>query len=169
MHDSNPYAPPATNPLLERPAEYPPVEVRRSCLVLASGMQLPQRCIKTNRPAAPSELIEERFRYAVPWMLSPKYCTVKFFVSADKQQELRRKRLSGVILVLTGIAIQVFGLFSMIGGLSSSGAVLAILGVLVLLTATKYSYLRVVRYRDGRYWLTGFCRKFLAECEATKE
>jgi hypothetical protein len=60
------------------------------------------------------------------------------------------------------LSLQIAGFVAHYSAANSSGAMLAILGALVLLSATKHSYLRVVRYRDGRFWVTGFGHDFLA-------
>ncbi len=163
--EPNPYAPPESE---TAHVSYPACEVRGQYVLVESGTHLPQRCIKTNREVPLQQQVHKVFKWAPSFRPAWRYrrCVLTFYVRAEKQREVRRNRFAGWLLLFTGVAALLGGFAAGYGSLGNSGGILAMLGGIVLVSASRsLSYLQIVRFRDGRYWVTGCGREFRESLE----
>lgn len=166
--ETNPYAPPMIDPGNAPELPRQKFEVRGPCLVVESGAHLPMRCVKTNETVTAEQMIEHEFRYSPPYRIAlrTKMCALKFYVSERKRRQRWLVRVIGGALVVVGLALQAVGYLIHNNATSAYGVPLGLCGALIIISAMSNNYLRVVQYRDGRFWVTGFDRAFLAACAA---
>jgi hypothetical protein len=163
MIDKNPYAAPDSAEPLAKKA-FPPFEVRGQYLLIESGAHLPQRCIKTNEEVPVGQRVDHVFQWAPSFRLALRYrqCRLTFYLSERKQREIKRVKTAGWFLLICGGLVPLVAAVLGGGVTGRSGALLALPGGIALLAATQtMSQLRIVRFRDGRYWVHGFSKEFL--------
>ena len=164
MSDVNPYQPPQTDPSVR--VEQPRIDVDGNRLVVASGTQLPRRCIKTNQPVTEKDLIRQILQWRGRFLqvvLTSKNCELEWFVASRIRWRTR------FAMVLSWSAI--IGGFLMFGAVidsnppSSLGPAISMLlfitGLVSSIVIQVRFGLRVVDYQDGRFWIEGCCPEFL--------
>lgn len=150
----NPYASPSI--VDDRSAPRGDWSVDGNCIVATSGTSLPQRCIFTGQQVTPSD----RRRCRLDWtptfrlVLRPRSCYLSYCVNREHRHRQYRNRI-----VLAAIAMLVAWL------LLGKEFSWVLIFIPVVSAAVPLDNVRAVAYRDGRFWITGFSRAFLAACE----
>lgn len=158
-------------------------EIDRNLLVIRSGLVLPARCVYTNQPLAESELRTKTMYYCRPWVfillllggvlpfllaywILRKKCVIGYGVCRPE----RARRFSRGVGVMFGffMVVILFGLAAFFE-LSSLAAIsiVALFALLSYVVATHRA-LRVVRHRDGRFWIGGISPAFLVSLDVGK-
>ena len=159
MQSPNPYEPPATESVLEE-SELPRIFVDGPHLVIASETELPRRCIKTN------QLVSERnaVRQTLPWRgrsfrftLSTKECEIIWYASSWIVRKLLVRRIAEWLFW----PAFVFPIFFLTQGGIWPKAMLGFAIIMLLLLVIMKQPLRVVEYKQHRFWITGCCPEFL--------
>lgn len=167
--DSNPYRIPETDELDLR--DHPPFEVRGQYVLVEPGAHLPQRCVKTNEEVESEHRVDYTFRWAPSFRPAWRYhrCQLTFYVCEQKQRELARLKTVGWVLLICGGVAQLVAFLLGWGAIGRSGALLILPGGIAVLAMTQsMSYLRIVRFRNGRYWLHGCSPAFLQSIRAAR-
>lgn len=163
MQSPNPYRPPRTELRVE-PDFVPGIFVEGPCLVVASGTELPRRCIKTNQPVGEHDFARQRLTWrgrSFQLVLSEKECRLTWYAVPSV-----RRRLTYIkVTQFAGPACAILPVFLIdtIGGWS-------VIPVLLALCMMSYSVfakppLRVVRYQRERFWIEGCSGEFLRSLE----
>jgi len=151
--DLNPYAAPRLVP--DAPLPEAELLVDGNCLVVGSRVILPQRCIFTNEAVWPGDRIRRRLDWAPTFrlVLRHRHCYVSYYVNRRHRhrQYLTRTLLGLLAMAVTWLLLGIASLW-----------VLCLIPVAVV--AVPRDGMRVVAYRDGRFWITGFGDAFLHSC-----
>lgn len=160
----NPYEPPKSA-VQSRAAGPGDFTVEGDQLVCGPAARLPRRCIITNETIPPAMDAKLRRREIVTGQLFKPNCWVEYSLSAKVRREQLAVRCAGVAVMILGFAFSL----AKIGGLHSwpvpSG--LLFLWIMVgLIIFSRGTALRMVAYREGRFWLKGCGPAFLASLKA---
>ncbi len=151
--DLNPYA----SPTVVQDALLPPTElfVDGNCIVVGSQADLPQRCIFTDEAVSPTDRRRRRLDWAPTFrlVLRHRHCYLSYCVNRRRRHRQYRSRIL-LGLVAVGVIWVVLG--------NQFIWVLPI--VPIVLASLPMDAVRVVAYRDGRFWVTGFSDAFLRSC-----
>ena len=157
--NDNPYAAPKFNEDPEPDAPLARIWVEGRFLVVASGVELPSRCVFTNEPVN-DPLLAQTLKWAPSFrpVISEQRIRLKLAVSIRKQRRQRLRRFIGGAAQVTAALLlylisQDLGFFS--GVLVFSGIVAAV---------QKPTFLQVSKCKHDRFWLRGCGPEFLASC-----
>ncbi len=163
MQTQNPYQPPQTDSELSEP-EWPEISVDGLSLVVASGVALPRRCIKTNQPATEDDAVQRTLQWrgqTLQLIVNVPECQIRWYASAG----IRRRAMISMALgwlMFFGSSVVVLASVDqdwipMVPAIPISFAV-GVIGFFV----TRLDYgLQVVDYQHHRFWLKGCCPEFL--------
>lgn len=159
MQATNPYEPPAAESLLEDPG-LPRIFVDGPLLVVASGTELPPRCIKTNQRVSDQNAIRESLLWrgrTFQLTMSSKQCSIVWYADSwVKWKTVFRKATE--ILMWPAFLFSIFFLNERM----LWPRVALVFAVLVLaMVGVMKRPLRVVDYRKNRFWIKGCCPEFL--------
>jgi hypothetical protein len=180
---ANPYESPMADTEPTAPSRQQRACVDGEFLVISASAVLPKRCVKTNRPLADSDLrrnylfTSPRWRLlAVYLLLGPlfagpvylmvsKRCKLTYGLDAAVEERYRRsRRVNGIIVLLLFCE-------TLILAVTHNGLACGLFALLCLIAALGHQFghepLRIVKHRDGRFWIAGCCDEFLAGIEAT--
>ena len=134
MRTDNPYQPPQTESTLIEP-ETPEIFVDGIHLVVASGVELPQRCVKTNEPVTDQDCIEETLQWrgrTLELMINVPECELRWYAARRVRWRGRAAMMMGMVLLVGGTLVLFFGLengwiqdplsFAAVGGIVMIGA-----------------------------------------------
>jgi len=180
--DHNPYKPPV---VVDGPIDIPGrplISVHGKYLVVASGVTLPPRCVKSNAKVTEQDMRRKVFAWCSPWValtilislcvtvilyfVLRKSCEVTFGLHPAVRAKYRN-RLIFKLLLTVGLLLAI----PMLAAAESE----AILGVAVLMFLVSFiallignSPLSVAKYGDGRFWIKGCSQEFLDDLVGEK-
>ena len=145
------------------------VDVDSGRLLVGEETTLPQRCVITNLPGPRLRLVRQQLVWSgrpFQVVVSSRTCQLNYYVLPRIRRQTGLRKLGGG-LVIAGITLLLALLFGI--DLSDSptaaiplaaGAIAIVVGGAWLQTLAAVD-LRVVRYRDGRFWISGCGTEFL--------
>lgn len=141
----NPYAAPILS--TDNRSQTRGSRIEGNCIVVSEWTVLPMRCISTNMPCNTSKKWLLTLSYAPSFrlMLKRRYCRLTYCQAND----------SFWIRALLAVAI-----FSSLAIARFSWITAAVIAAIPLLTKFP-NRLKVVKYRDGEFWIKGFHNDFL--------
>jgi len=159
MSSRNPYEPPATESVLEE-SDLPRIFVDGRNLVIASGTELPRRCIKTNQPVSERNAVSQTLAWrgrTFQFIMSSKQCTIVWYATSRITWELLIRRTAELLVWPTLI----FPIFSLAEDRIWPKAMLGFAIIMLSLLVIMKQPLRVVDFRRNRFWIKGCCPEFL--------
>jgi hypothetical protein len=166
MQSNNPYQPPQSeSTLIER--EIPSIFVDGVHLVVASGVALPKRCIKTNEPVTEQDAVEQTLEWrgrTFQFFASTPECKLRWYANRSvRWRSLTAKIIANVLLLVVVLSL-FFGIDRMMT--TASGlTIVAFCGIISLILFRVQTMLTVVNFRDSRFWIAGCCPEFLKMLE----
>ena len=174
--DTNPYQSPLADAVAADHALATGPLVDGKCLVLVSGTILPAHCVRTNQAVTEGDMTRKRFDWAAPWVallilvnvivLLLVYFLVrkKCFLTFGLHPSVRRKYRNRLLLKAL-IAIALFFAIPVTAAIESTAAIVVAAVLFIVAVVSLFignSPLRVVRYREGKFWIKGFSDEYLA-------
>lgn len=148
--ENNPFAPPRSRVIPQQP----PATVSRvegNCIVVKSGVRLPMRCVATNIQCNSSDQKKRTLRFAPSFRLviSRKNCLVYRCVSAKRR---KREFIIRAFIFMAAWSV----------ALALSNFVIVACGIAFAISyAAQLDPLKVVKYKNGEFWIRGLHGDFL--------
>ena len=165
MRTDNPYQPPQTESTLIEP-ETPEIFVDGMHLVVASGVELPQRCVKTNEPVTDQDFIQETLQWrgrTLELMINVPECELRWYAAPRVRWRGRAAMIMmGMVLLVGGTLVLFFGLDK--GWIQDPLSFAAVCGIVMIgafMLFKAQHVLRVVDHQNNRFWIEGCCPEFL--------
>ena len=159
MQSPNPYEPPATESVLEEP-DLPRIFVDGPHLVIASGTELPRRCIKTNQLVSERDAVRQKLLWrgrTFQFTMSNEECEIVWYATSW----IAWKSLVGKIAEMLIWPAFVFPIFFLTEDRIWPKAMLGFAIIMLSLVVIMKQPLRVVDYKKNRFWIKGCCPEFL--------
>ena len=157
MTSQNPYAPPSTLPASPEDPR-PDIAVDGKLLVVATGVELPRRCIKTNKPMTEKHRLERRFTWngkAFRLTLAPKQCDIVLYANHSY-------RWLGALRIAASSVLVLYLVVAIVTDFLSPSLFPVVIGASLLVTTIiDRRLLRVTHYKDDRFWIKGCGNAFL--------
>ena len=159
MQPTNPYEPPATDPALQEP-ELPRILVDGTHLVVASGTELPRRCIRTNQPVGERNAVHQKLVWrgrTFQFTMSSETCDLTWYAMSSIAWKSRIRRISELLM---GPAY-IFPIFFLGEDRIWPEILLGFAFLMLSLVVLLRQPLRIVEYKKNRFWIKGCCHDFL--------
>lgn len=164
MQPSNPYEPPQTDSALEE-LETPRIYVDGPHLVIASGTELPPRCIKTNQSVSENDAVHQTLQWrgrTFHFTVSNKECEIVWYATPWIVWKSRIRKIAELLMW----AAFVFPLFFLTEDKIWPKAMMGFAIVMLSLVVMLKRELRIVNYRNNRFWIEGCCPEFLESLQS---
>ena len=148
-NEMNPYASPRVRVEKVAQAPTPRGRIEGDCVVIRSGGVLPMRCCATNAECGPADQRVRKFSFAPSFRLviARRKCRLFYYLCKTRRGYIFWSRVLAVSIFFAGIWLGV--------------GLLALVFAFIIYSGSASDGLKVVKFRDGEFWIKGGHAGFL--------